>query len=436
MIEDTQIIDPLKAHLGSAGLKNMQVSSRFFGAAITRIDILAALLKEKMVVKVSAGWGYTVFVTAEGKVFACGYGGQLGLGNENHQYTPQEIKALSDHCVVGVAAGDFHAVFVTAEGKVFSCGMGDDGQLGLGSFDNQNTPQEVTALSGQCVTAVAAGINHTVFVTDKGKVFACGNGVFGQLGLGNKEHQNTPQEIKALSDQCVTAVAAGTNHTVFVTDKGKVFACGWGEVAPLGLGNADNHYTPQEVTVLSEHHVIGVALGGYHTVFVTDKGKVFACGLGRYGKLGLGNTEDQHIPQEITALSEHHVIGVAAGDGHTVFVTAEGKVFACGWGEFGRLGLGNEDNQLTPQEVTSLSGYHVIGVAAGESHTIFVTDQRKVLACGKGEFGRLGLGNEANKNTPQEVTSLPATAITSKLQDLKEQEELAQKLEGVSLQAG
>ena len=263
--------------------------------------------------------------------------------------------------------------------------MGEWGQLGLGNFDNQNTPQEVTALSGQCVTAVAAGTNHTVFVTDKGKVFACGNGEGGQLGLGVNEYtQHTPQEITALSDHLVTDVAAGECHTVFVTDKGKVFACGNGECGQLGLGNEENHYTPQEVTVLSEHHVIGVALGGYHTVFVTDKGKVFACGLGRYGKLGLGNKDDQNTPQEITALSGHCVVGVAAGNRHTVFVTAEGKVFSCGWGEYGQPGLGNKDDQ----------------------------------------------------STPQEVTDLPATAIRSKLQELKEQEELAQKVEGVSLQSG
>ncbi len=45
------------------------------------------------------------------------------------------------------------------------------------------------------------------------------------------------------------------------------------------------------------------------------------------------------------------VVGVAAGGYHSIVLAADGRVFTFGRGTYGRLGHGDEENQLTPRVV-------------------------------------------------------------------------------------
>lgn len=59
----------------------------------------------------------------------------------------------------------FFSLFITESGKVYACGWGADGQTGLGNYDNQSIPAAVkgditsekivkVASSGDCVLAL------------------------------------------------------------------------------------------------------------------------------------------------------------------------------------------------------------------------------------------------------------------------------------------
>ena len=53
---------------------------------------------------------------------------------------------------------------------------------------------------------------------------------------------------------------------------------------------------------------------------------------------------------------------VAAGAEHTAAVTESGKLYGWGWGRYGNLGLGDRNDRLVPGEVTSIpvSGFHIV----------------------------------------------------------------------------
>jgi len=86
-----------------------------------------------------------------------------------------------DEELVQLSAGGRHSLVLTATGRVYSFGYGAHGQLGLRSTKNHATPQLVKDLHSKPVAAVAAGWNHSLVLTQRGDLFACGYGNHGQL---------------------------------------------------------------------------------------------------------------------------------------------------------------------------------------------------------------------------------------------------------------
>ena len=97
-----------------------------------------------------------------------------------------------------------------------------------------------------------------------------------------------------------------------------------------------------------------LAAGMFHALALQEDGRVLAWGNGDYGQLGLGRPGNEDTPTEVEALSRAGVRTVAAGGWHSAAVTAGGVCYVWGRGEYGRLGLGDGDcaDKQRPVELT------------------------------------------------------------------------------------
>jgi alpha-tubulin suppressor-like RCC1 family protein len=109
-----------------------------------------------------------------------GYKTSLATNGGNH---PRALDVDLD--ITKVAMSRYHAAFVTSEGDVYTFGRGDYGMLGHGNDKPQETPKRVSAFSdsGFKVVDVSLGEYHSVFLTDDGDVWTCGYGGEGDVKL-------------------------------------------------------------------------------------------------------------------------------------------------------------------------------------------------------------------------------------------------------------
>ena len=82
--------------------------------------------------------------------------------------------------VVSVAAGTDYSLFVKADGTLWAMGDNSAGELGDGTTIQRNSPVFVASN----VVSVAAGFIHTLFLESDGTLWAMGNNAEGQLGDG------------------------------------------------------------------------------------------------------------------------------------------------------------------------------------------------------------------------------------------------------------
>lgn len=197
-----------------------------------------------------------------------------------------------------------------------------------------------------------------MLLSDVGRVLTFGNGLYGRLGHGNTHPQLLPRVVTAfdeLNDR-VVLVVAGAEHTLALGDSGALYSWGNGQCGRLGHGNEEDVYTPTQIQALHRATVTNVSAGGGHTLVTTRSGRVFSCGLGEFGQLGLGDYEDAMVPTRVVALSSVKVVQTSCGSQHSCFLTSEGDVYTCGKGSRGRLGVGDSAKRATPELVKALQG--------------------------------------------------------------------------------
>lgn len=324
---------------------------------------------------VAAGGNHTLVLTEQGMVYSWGMArsGQLGHRSNHNQYRPKIIEGLLHEMVTHISVGALHSIVCTASGSVYTFGSGEDGRLGHGNQYNVYEPRLVDSMKNINIIQVAAGGTHSVILADQGTVFSFGRGAFGQLGHNITSSELIPKKVEALENVVVTQVAAGGYHTIAMTEQGTLYSFGFGRDGQLGHRSKMNELRPRLVEGLTHELVVQVAASGYHSIALTNKGEVYTFGQGWDGQLGHSNSIVELKPKKIVQMEMLKIIQVAAGNAHSILLTDQGHVYTFGKGESGQLGHSSINNERKPKQVMALAHKIVTFVSAGDSHTAVIT---------------------------------------------------------------
>eukprot|EP00742_Colponemidia_sp_Colp-10_P009911 GILJ01010847.1.p1 GENE.GILJ01010847.1~~GILJ01010847.1.p1 ORF type:complete len:1320 (+),score=209.23 GILJ01010847.1:152-4111(+) len=351
--------------------------------------------------------------TVAGNTSLWGFGkdGRCGHGDESCKSIPHFLR----QSFAKVICGYHHSAAITDQGDLYTWGRGISGQLGHGNVSNVRLPSLVQFFKTQHkVYQVACGWQHTTAVTDTGFVFTWGFGGDGQLGHGDGEDYVLPRQVEQLTSKVCQMVACGHSHTAALTASGLVYIWGCNPDGRLMLGNFRSQHSPRLIAEMVHTKVVHMALGVTHTALVTGEGEVWTSGSCEGGQLGYSCLMEQPTPQRVAMFGrERRATQVSCGDGHTLVLVDSGEVYAFGKGTYGRLGIGDDTNQIKPRLISSLKNKVIVQVNAGGRHSACVADDGSLYCWGFGFYQQLGVGDDLDYAIPKRVKALADKRVLS-----------------------
>ncbi|XP_067888501.1 probable E3 ubiquitin-protein ligase HERC1 isoform X5 [Heterodontus francisci] len=271
--------------------------------------------------------------------------------------------------------------------------------------------EEICRLALDCLCSTSSQ-NSQSRDSETSAVYVWGSNSSHQLAEGTLEKILQPKLAHGFSN--AQTIEAGQYCTFAISEDGSVKACGKGSYGRLGLGDSNNQSAPKKLAFEPQRSIrkISSSKGSDgHTLAVTTEGDVFSWGDGDYGKLGHGNSATQKYPKLIQGpLLGKIVVCVSAGYRHSASVTSDGELYTWGEGDFGRLGHSDSHSRNLPTLVKDMSS--VGQVACGSSHTIAVSqDGRTVWSFGGGDNGKLGHGETNRVYRPKVIECLQGLYI-------------------------
>ncbi|KAM6177235.1 LOW QUALITY PROTEIN: E3 ISG15--protein ligase HERC5 [Erethizon dorsatum] len=243
--------------------------------------------KKMKIHSMDQGAEHMLVLSSDGKAFEYGY-----------SVEPARFQSvLQEKCIIQIACGDYHSLALSKGGELFAWGQNVHGQLGVGRmFPSTPTPQAVQSLTGVPLVQISAGEAHSMALSMSGNIYSWGKNDCGQLGLGHTRSTDSPSLVEAPANQKVEFLACGGAHTALLTQDGLMFTFGAGKYGQLGHNSTENELRPCLVTGFIGNRVTQIACGRWHTLaYVSDLGKVFSFGFGE-GQLGRGGKCTQLMP--------------------------------------------------------------------------------------------------------------------------------------------
>lgn len=220
------------------------------------------------------------------------------------------------------------------------------------------------------------------------------------------------------------------------------FAWGYNGNGAVGAGPGPNANAATKVLTtgaLAGKIVVSVATGAEHTLALGSDGRVYAWGRNDRGQLGLGFVDQDHqipdtnnrdvptlVPMDPSVLP---IVGVGAGDYHSLAVTLDGRVLTWGDNTSGQLArnLGEptfmngpssapvtepivQSPDFLPVESPFVNRLASI-VSGGSNFSVVRSADGKVFAWGANANGQLGDGTTTPRYNPVEVTGLTGKTI-------------------------
>ena len=354
-------------------------------------------IDHQFIKSVKSGGRNSVILTQDGGIYLCGSNifGLLALNseiqnNEQKQKTFKKIKYFDEQEIIikDISIAEFHCLALDKNGKIFGWGGNLFNKLGRKFDVLQGMPNQIPIKNK--IKSISCGDYHSCAISEEGILYSWGGGGEsynkGQCGHGITKDIQKPKKVEFFikKNLKVKNVSCGGYHTIIMTESEELFSFGKGIYGQCGFGEPEDTSTPKKIYFDENQNlkyendkkisIIDIKCGGEHSLFLSSNKKLYVCGHGYLGQLGLGNNKNINLPTIVKCLSNKTIIEIAAGWSHSLVLTSEGNVYSTGCNKYGELGIGKNLNRYKYIWIKSLSNLNIKHISAGGHHSWCLID--------------------------------------------------------------
>jgi alpha-tubulin suppressor-like RCC1 family protein len=370
--------------IGSGTIMGLGGNGTFYGI-VGPNGTGAVPYKQGEIILMAAGRSFSILLTKEGSLYLWGNNshGELGSGDYKAQRVPQ-FRSFAEDPIENIAVGPSHILVLTLSGKVLAWGDNTNHQLGLVNEGDVLSPTHVDF--PEKITSIATGFHHSYAIGESGKLYAFGSNDYGQLMTGDQ----TARDIPTVADmQSVVAnpapvivpdfnqeIVTAKTMDAFLTESGKVFTKGSGEMGTLGTETSDNHTEPTYVPLPDT--ITQIEAGVFDYTVLTSKGEVYNWGSSELNSLGHG--EDKWYPTYTKVLLPEKITKIRSRRFNTAALSESGNWYMWGDNTYGGLATGDMEYKSGPVKIKTPVPFTEI--SPSRSYWLALTEKGEVYQWG------------------------------------------------------
>lgn len=306
---------------------------------------------------------------------------------------------------------------IVSNSQTRAWGNNIQGRLGVGDTTNKSSSVNLTFPSSRYPIKIYQSFDgsFTYAIMDNGSLMSWGANASGQLGVGDTVAKSSPTLVNLGTGKTIKKLVLGGWSACAILNDGTLACWGYNVVGELGTGSTSSAVTsPTQISLGAGRTVFDVAMSNAYgnnqdmMCVVLDDYSLKCTGYNSNGQLGDG-----------TYISKISLTTISLGPGitarHVQFMNAlnDSKIGVCifdnssnlrCWGDntFGRLGVGDIINKITPTLVSLGSGKNIKTLVTsnlGFNSCAILNDD--LLKCwGRNYFGQLGDNSVTDRWVP------------------------------------
>ena len=306
----------------------------------------------------------------------------------NNIYTHLE---QSNDSIQLISLGAQHTLCLSNQGKLFSFGWNNYSQCGIKNKNKNNINFQINKIEevneikfGQKICDMSTGEDHSLIVTESGRIYGFGLNNNGQLCYNPKKHKviSKPSLIKNFRRNFMLNVQCTNNISFMLNEKKEAFICPWEDQ------RNNINYIPIKLFFPYKAKISMISCGDNFSLFLSKIGNVYSMGSkNKYGQLGHGDTNIILSPKMIPFFKNNKIkiTQISCGYSHCLALDDRCVAFSWGFGGLGQLGqnFGIEINYI-PGTIDFFikKNIAIYQVSAGYHNSYFLTNKNEVYMCG------------------------------------------------------
>lgn len=379
----------------------------------TKPDTIEILIEPQ----VKTAGSRTAMLKVDGTVWSYGIGkyGELGTGKE--ETTDEPVKAILPEGtkIIKIAIGENHNLALDSKGNVWTWGRNNHNQLGIETTEEKIlTPTKIQGITN--IKEIECGSNTSYAIGKEGQIYSWGQNENGEGGIGNTASKIGKNEIKGITK--AIEIKAGKNHAIIQKSTGEIYAIGTNQNGESGTGKEESKIL-NATKIENLGTVVEIGTGDNHSMAITEDGKVYGWGSNIKGELGLGANTKIEQPTQIPNLE--NIKYIDGGKGYSIAINNQGEMYTTGGNESGEQGNGSKTETKTYQKLETIG--NVMQATGGKRHTVILKKDGTVWGCGDYTQGNEEIESKTKSETPiqigEEETRIEETEIIIEKQESK-----------------